>query len=231
MYLGRWTSIEDVEILARVYKRDKRGRFGSGGGGSSIETAAQGTNPNFGSTTDGPTYRDAARAGKKWDPTMGPPPSGAFEENCTNCVQAFEMRMRGHDVRAAPLTVLDKYGYAAGRTPREFDDQLASSWSLPGGRPHGRGLASQPWKSFKDVDAEVKDWPEGGRGVIWTGKHVFNVVKTGGRAEYVESQFGTSQIVTKQYKKKFAASGGEEAKVVRLDDLEPTDAISDSVGA
>ena len=162
---------------------------------------------------------------------------GAFEENCTNVVMGFEMRMRGFDVKAAPLHVLDKYGYAAGRAYQETDDQLASSFRNPDGSPHGRSFSGQKWRSFDEIDAEVADWGDGGRGYMTVGKHVFNVVNQGGKAKYVEGQFDASpsRIVTAAYRKKYRASkvfsGREEAKVVRLDDLEPADGILESVVA
>lgn len=248
----------------RVYKRDKRGRFGSGDGGGEGETApveepktgvdalpmmkkaptvsaaAKGTNPNFGSQDPNTavTYRAAGKAGKNWDPSMGPPPYGAYTENCTNCVHAFEMRMRGFDVEAAPLHVLDKHGYAAGRTYKEVDDQIASSWTLPNGKPHGRSFSGQKWRSFEQVDSEIKAWPEGARGFITVGKHVFNAMNVGGKAKYVEAQFDASptRVVTAQYRKKYRSyptSSGErqEAKLVRLDDLKPADGILESVAA
>lgn len=199
----------------------------------SVQAAAEGTNPDFGTTaSEGqPKYRDAARAGQHWNPGMGPPPSGAFEENCTNATQAFEMRMRGYDVVAAPMHRLDKYGYAAGRTGREIDEQLASSWQLPGGKPHGRSLASQKFKTFKEIDREVRDWPEGGRGFVYVGKHVFSVVRSGGKTQFVESQFGPSHVVTAEYRRKFLGEKGPQGKVIRLDDLEPADGILEAVVA
>lgn len=204
--------------------------------------AAKAINPNFGSTRswDAPKYRDAGKAGKHWTPDMGPLPSGAYEENCTNVVYAFEMRMRGFDVEAAPLDVLDKYGYAAGRTYEETDDLLRDGWRLPDGRPHGRTFKGQKWRSFDEIDAEImRDWPEGGRGFLTVGKHVFNVIKRNGRVEYIEAQFdaSASRIVTALYRRKYGSSRSlaeegrspEEAKLVRLDDLVPTDVILEAV--
>lgn len=205
-----------------------------------VRQAAQGTNPDFGTTNgmDQPVYRDAGRAGQRYTPDMGPLPSGAFEENCTNCVQAFEMRMRGYDVTAAPLDVLDKYGYAAGRTYKETDEHLASSWQNPDGSPHGRSFSGQQWRSFKEVDAEVQSWPEGGRGYMTTGTHVFAVVKAKGKVQYVEPQFAASptRIVTALYRRKYGSpktgfGSGQDAKMVRLDDLVPAPGIMESVVA
>jgi len=238
-------------LEARFNKHhDKGGKFASGDGGGTgdwagadalprfakhptVSQAAKGANPNFGTTTENPTYRDAARAGKPWTPDMGPPPSGAYEENCTNCVHSVEMRMRGYDVQAAPLNVLDKYGYASGRTEREMDEQLSSSWRLPGGAPHGRTFGSQQWRTFGDIDAEVKGWPDGGRGYVTVGKHVFNVVKNGKKVDYIEGQFdeSASRVVTSAYKRRFGGRRGAEktAKLIRLDDLVPAAGILDSV--
>lgn len=214
---GRRGSVSTVDGLER-------------GAAPSVLAAAQASNPGYGSSLDGPTYRAAAKAGEPWNESMGAPPSGAFEENCTNVVHAFEMRMRGYDVKAAPLDVLDKYGYAAGRTDAQQDDLITRAWSLPGGKSHGRSFAKQEWRSFSDIDKEVKAWPEGGRGYMNVGKHVFSVVKRGGKAEYVEAQFDatTSRNVTRDYKKRFGGKGGG-AKLIRLDDLEPTDDIFDAI--
>jgi papain fold toxin 1 (glutamine deamidase) of polymorphic toxin system len=200
-----------------------------------VRQAAEGTNPNYGTTTNNPVYRDAGKAGQSWTPDMGPPPNGAYEENCTNSVQAFEMRMRGYSVQAAPLDVLDRYGYAAGRTYKETDDQVASSWRLPGGAPHGRSFASQEWRSFGEIDAEVAGWGDGGRGYMTVGKHVFNVVNQGGRVRYIEGQFDASpsRDATRKYRRKYGLGmfGGrtQEAKVIRLDDLEPAAGVLSAV--
>lgn len=188
-----------------------------------LKGGAVDTNPKFGTTRLGPTYRDAAKAGKRWDRSMGDVPSGAYEENCTNVVMAFEMRMRGYRVVAGPLDVLDKYGYAAGRTAKELDDLVAKAWRSRNGSPHGRSFAGQEWRSFDQIDAEVAAWDEGGRGFVTVGKHVFNVVKVRGKAQYMEAQYDAtpSRNVTSHYKRKFAG----QAKVIRLDDLVPTDDI------
>lgn len=259
MLSGAWHSIDDaLAILNHPGHPNQKVHGGRGGGGvaglprtsgaESPTEAARATNPNYGTTggmepryPDAPAISHSARTGKvesrQYTPDMGPLPSGAYEENCTNAVMAFEMRMRGYDVQAAPMDILDRSGFAAGRTYAEGDQQLASQWRAPGGGEHGRSFAGQQWRSFKEIDREVESWPEGGRGYMTTGKHVFSVVKRGGKAEYVESQFDATpdRIVTTQYKNKYGseAIGGkvQEAKVIRLDDLEPTDAILDSVVA
>lgn len=199
------------------------------------QTAAKNTNPLNGRTSfyETPTYPAQGKQGKPWTPALGPLPHGAFEENCTNVVMAWDMRMRGYDVNAAPLTELDKSGYASGRTFKGLDELLASAYTLPGGKPHGRsffgGDPRPPWQSFKQIDAQVESWPDGARGVITTGRHIFNVIKTGGKARYIEAQMDgevPSRNVTRAYKTRFKAGtmfGGEpeEGKVMRIDDLEP----------
>jgi len=234
--------------------RDDHGRFGegdgggdSGGGGGGANTvegltqgpvpsansAAVGTNPEYGTTADNPTYRDAGKSGQRWTPEMGPPPSGAFEENCSNSVMAFEMRMRGYDVQAAPMDVLDKYGYAAGRTGGEMDQLVASGWKSADGSDHGRSFAGQQWRGLKDLDKEVQGWPHGGRGFINVGKHVFSVVNDHGRAKYIESQFGhtSNRVVTKEYGKRWGGRSGGQGKLIRLDDLVPTNSIFEAIVA
>ena len=251
MLSGQWRPMVEASMILNHPGHPNQKVHGGRGGGAGVAglprtsgtesptQAARATNPNYGTTggMDQPVYRDAGKAGEKYTPDMGPPPSGAYEENCTNAVMAFEMRMRGYDVQAAPLDVLDPYGYAGGRTYAETDQQLASQWQAPGGGSHGRSFSGQKWRSFDEIDREVRSWPEGGRGYMTTGKHVFSVVKQGGKAQYVEAQYDANptRIVTSEYTQKFHSEGfggkPEDAKVVRLDDLEPTDAILESVVA
>lgn len=207
------------------------------------QTAAQNTNPmnNLTASMDSPTYPKQGKAGEVWTPKLGPLPSGAFEENCTNVIAAFDMRMRGYDVTAAPIKGITKYGYAGGRTFAEVDEYLADAYTLPDGKPHGRsffaGDPRPPWLSFKQIDKEIEEnWPEGGRGAITTGKHVFSVIKSGGKARYIEAQSDevASRNVTRLYKTKFKAAsfGGEEpqeGKLIRLDDLVPAEGILQAV--
>lgn len=236
---GRRRRLASETVSPSALSKQGIGGLAQGPAPSSATKAAKASNPHYGSTNGtGQTYRDAGRAGSRYTPDMGPLPSGAYEENCTNSVMAFEMRMRGYQVEAAPMDILDRYGYAGGRTHQEVDDLLSRSWTLPDGSPHGRSLGSQTWRSFSDIDREIEQtWPEGGRGSIFVGKHVFSVVKTGGKAKYVEPQFDASptRIVTAQYKKKFSTPrsvfGPQDAKLVRLDDLIPADGILQTVVA
>lgn len=199
----------------------------------SPQQAAKATNPRFGTTSSNPHYYPHRR----WTPRLGPRlPNGAYENNCTNVVVAWELRMRGYDVQAAPYLNLDVFGYVAGRTYDELDEFISRAWTLPDGRPHGRSFAGQPWRTFDDVDAEIlRTWPDGARGVIFVGRHIFNVIKTGGRVHYIEAQFDATpdRIVTEQYRAKFAITGrpGEDngAKLIRLDDLVPADGIFEAI--
>lgn len=195
--------------------------------------AAKVLNPKYGSTVDGPTYPNIGRMQKTWTSEVGPPPLGAYEENCTNVVNAFEMRMRGLDVEAAPLDVLDWYGQAEGRTHEQVDELFTSAWRLPDGSPHGRTFLDLPWRSFEQIDLEVESWPHGARGTISVGNHIFSVVNEKGKAVYYEGQFDASSTreVTKLYREKYRVhhEKADEAKVIRLDDLVPTDAILQAV--
>jgi hypothetical protein len=191
----------------------------------SATLSAKATNPRNGTTVDGPTYRDAGRAGQPWTPDMGPLPWGAYEQNCTNVVMAWEMRMRGFDVTAGALDVLDKYGYAAGRTFDEYEE-LLRAWRLPDGRPHGRTFAGQKWLSDAELEAVVAQWPDGARGLIHAGKHTFSVIKVNGKMQFIEAQNGaTSGAVTAAYRKRFGARDYGAWKYIRLDDLVPSDDI------
>jgi hypothetical protein len=107
---------------------------------------------------------------------------------------------------------------------------LADSWRLSSGKPHGRSFADQSWRSFDQIDAEIEQWPEGGRGTIFVGKHIFSVVKVDGKAQYIEAQYDANRtrVVTAHYRRRFGGRGGG-AKLIRLDDLVPTDAVLESV--
>lgn len=145
--------------------------------------------------------------------------------------------MRGYDVTAAPLNVIDKHGWAAGRTFAEIDQLFVDAWTLPDGKPHGRSFAGQKWRSFAEISGEIeRDWPDGGRGVITVGKHIFNAMKVNGKARYMEAQFDATPTrnVTSLYQRKYRGSrtwGNEvqEGKLIRLDDLVPADGILEAV--
>lgn len=197
---------------------------------------AKATNPHHGSTQNGPAYRNAPQIGKtqsrQYTPDLGPLPFGAYEENCTNVVMAWEMRMRGYDVTAAPLDILDRYGYAAGRTYEEYEAHLLL-WRNADGTPHGRTFSGQQWINDAQLEAVVLSWPEGARGLVNAGKHTFNVTKINGKMVFVEAQdAGESGLVTAKYLKRYGSKGTAGSwKVIRLDDLVPSDDILKAVVA
>jgi hypothetical protein len=193
-------------------------------------------NPRYGVTRlpSSPEYREAGEAGERWTRAMGRPPHGAYESNSTNAIIAWVLRMDGYDVEAAPSDLLEPYGEARDRTDDEMDRLLRAGFSLPGGEPHGRSLAGLQWRPHAEIDAEiVSEWDDGARGFIrigfsGRGTYTHNVVKKNGNAYYIPP-FDTSveTLDLTAFERKYGRMS--EMKVVRLDDLVPTDGVLQAV--
>lgn len=108
------------------------------------------------------------------------PASSAYSENCTGCVQAFELQRRGTEVKAGPL-----------------DKPLRRDEGGPGGRP--LHVIEGPWgRSFTPgTKAEIEEAfkQPGSRGIVYIqwngpggGAHVFNVENVGGKVRFIDSQ-------------------------------------------
>lgn len=109
------------------------------------------TNPNFG-------------AGRQW------------KENCPNCVQAFELRRRGLDVEAAPLTGGGSSAWAEKTWGRGFTD-----------------VSDSPGGSRAALDQAFQQFGPGSRGVVRAiygngASHVFSVENLNNELRYVCSQ-------------------------------------------
>jgi hypothetical protein len=149
------------------------------------------------------------------NPNYGQP---RYDINCSQVVAAHDLRRRGYDVIATPLSTTFS---RSGRNPQV----ILNRYTLPNGAPHGRVLG---WNlSDTQVDAIANAWPDGARGwitVSWKagGAHIFNVEKIGGAVRYLDAQTSTSNLALSTYANK--ANPGVWS-IVRVDDLVPTDAL------
>jgi hypothetical protein len=143
-----------------------------------------------------------------------------YSVNCSYVVNTVELRARGYNVVAKPLP--DRYK-GNGRTSREIQED----WLKADGTPPAFSFSKGGQRA---IEAEVKDWPDGGRGVViiqWKGggAHVFNVEYKGGKVRYYEGQVESADAAAYFANRK----PGSYMGLLRLDDLQPTDKLSDNV--
>lgn len=143
--------------------------------------------------------------------------------NCVHVVNTWEMRARGFDVEATklPRALIAQNG----RNAQEALDR----WVLPDGSPHGRQISARFPAEIKTLAERL---PEGGRAwvrVSWDAKyggggHIFNVEKIDGKVRWIDAQTGRSIDIAEYI---FKARPGEAFGFVRVDDLMPTDALTE----
>ncbi len=135
--------------------------------------------------------------------------------NCQRVAQALELRRRGYAVTAPKKT-----------TDMTISD-IADGWIKPDGSTPV--FAS---RTVRQIEKDVLAWPEGARGWIactWKNSrgagHIYNVERTADGVRYIDGQIATSKGAD-------ASSHLEKMRrswLLRVDDLEPTDAVLDAV--
>lgn len=142
-----------------------------------------------------------------------------YTHNCQRCVPTYEMRRRGYDVVAKPLTT-----DAAGKVPKT--DRAYYDWTkIFDGATFERCGGS----GKKKCDSLMKQWGDGARAevyVSWKGRnsgaHVFVAENRGGKVVYIDPQTG-SENATGYFKN--AQIG--RTMIARLDGLSPSKLIDD----
>ena len=130
----------------------------------------------------------------------------SYKENCTNCISAYEMRKRGYNVTAKPVTknrFLSRHPEAAWIDP---DIKQVS----------GNGLM--------DILSIMSTWPDGARAeiaVTWKNSdsgHVFVAEKEDGKIQFYDVQSGEELSI-------HIFDRVEKGKTIfwRIDNLEPSD--------
>ncbi len=134
---------------------------------------------------------------KKVNPGFNPP-HPSFSNNCTHCVQAYELRRRGFDAEAK---MLPQHLWSSGGRPL---GDIESTW----GRSFTSGGKADIEKAFSEP---------GSRGVVairWNngGGHVFNVENVNGEVRYIDAQSGKANVG-------HYFNTGHSTSYVRLDDV------------
>lgn len=150
--------------------------------------------------------------------------AAGYQMNCTRVVLAYEMRRRGYAVTAIPWGQDGDQFYG---DDSFWNDGPLLSMTLPSGAPHGRSIDpdNTPSMSWAKVQEVVKGWPEGARGwmsflLSTDGGHIVNVEKRDGKLAIIEAQFNPGYKDPGAY---LAVAKGSTYRLVRVDDLAPTD--------
>lgn len=140
---------------------------------------------------------------------------GDFSENCQRCVVAYELRRRGYDVVALPT-------YA--------NDTLPSGNRWQGAFQKAKTInvgSTNPRTAQANLEAQMKQFGNGSRGIVKIPGHVFNVENVGGKIRYVDAQTNTiynSNNVFSRLGKKAAS-----VQLIRTDNLRLSDRAKKSV--
>jgi hypothetical protein len=167
--------------------------------------------------------RDANLVNPGWtsEASTTPDTNKRYQDNCTHCVSAYELRRRGYDVEATPAPK------AGGRNTES--EILSRFVDKDGNR---RKMTMSGYNS-SEVDKAVESWGPGSRGwvsVAWKdgGAHIFAVENIDGKPVYLEPQHpmmgnGTAETHFGRVKQRLGS-----VAYVRTDDLIPTAKIIDS---
>jgi hypothetical protein len=141
-----------------------------------------------------------------------------YQDNCTHCVNAYELRRRGYDVEAT------KAPKAGGRY---YNTEILNRWVDDEGRARYMTNAA---KTKKVLDGVVEQWGDGSRGWVTMvhkggGGHIFVVENVGGEVRYIDPQDPSVDAAELLLTKKRKA--GTQLGYVRVDDLTPTDKVLD----
>ena len=159
------------------------------------------------------------------------------QSNCTHCVNAFELAMRGKNVTAKPLPMSHitsinptrRTAQAKGRGP---DDYINMRWMNADGSPADWRKLYTRVNGLDEAKATAGSWPVGGRGIVyveWQGQqasHVFNVVKTEKDVIFADAQVGEVGSRVEGY---FARAKKGSTLIFRVDELEPSKSMDELV--
>ena len=146
-----------------------------------------------------------------------------WRRNCQRCVFAYEMNRRGFDVEAKPR-ILDGFDSLPKMDHPKGWSHVMKGATLLTPSPDGQNVK-------KSIESQMKSWGDGARAVVrvrWdTGKgHVFVAEQMGGKTYFVDPQSGK-----KSCGHYFSKIIGSETRLMRMDNLEPTELIAECVKA
>lgn len=151
-----------------------------------IPEALQGANPNYSLAAERGAVQAASQGTRKLLRITDLPPEYGYNFNCANAVTAYELRMRGYNVSAKPvsnLSVENETDHILARWRKVSDHELLKWEDLI----HTGGV--------KKTKKLVESWGDGARGfavVEWKrdGGHTFVLQNDRGRVRYLDAQTG-----------------------------------------
>lgn len=140
---------------------------------------------------------------------------GDYSQNCQRAVVAYELRRRGYDVIALPTFPGDK---------------LPSGNRWLGAFRHAKTVSvgsTNPRVAQARLEAQMKSYGNGARGIVKIPGHVFNVENVGGKVRYVDAQ--TNTIYTSNNVFARLGRSAQSVELVRTDNLRLSDRARKSV--
>ena len=140
---------------------------------------------------------------------------GDFSENCQRAVVAYEMRRRGYDVIALPTFAGDK---------------LPSGGKWQGAFQHAKTInvgSTNPQKAQANLEAQMKSFGKGSRGIVRIPGHVFNVENVNGKIRYIDAQTNTVYNSNNVFSR--VGRKSSSIQLIRTDNLRLSDRAKKSV--
>ena len=140
---------------------------------------------------------------------------GDFTDNCQRCVTAYELRRRGYDVVALPT-------YANDTLP------AGNKWmgAFKGAKAIDVG-STNPQKAQANLEAQMKSFGNGSRGIVKIPGHVFNCENVKGKIRYVDAQ--TNTIYNSNNVFSLLGKSAKSVQLVRTDNLRISERAKKSV--
>lgn len=140
---------------------------------------------------------------------------GDFTQNCQRAVIAYEARRRGYDVIAQPTFPGDKL-------------PLGGEWMKAFQNPQEIHVGtSSPTKTQANLEAQMKSFGNGSRGIVRIPGHVFNVENVNGKIRYVDAQTNTVYNSKNVFSR--IGRGTSSISLIRTDNLKFSDNAKKSV--
>ena len=140
---------------------------------------------------------------------------GDFSENCQRAVVAYELRRRGYDVLALPTFQ---------------GDNLPAGGRWQGAFRHAKTInvgASNPKTAQANLEAQMKSFGPGSRGIVRIPGHVFNVENVRGKVRYVDAQTNTIYNSNNVFSR--VGRNSTQIQLIRTDNLRLSDRAKKSV--
>ena len=140
---------------------------------------------------------------------------GDFSQNCQRSVVAYEARRRGYDVIAQPT-------YPGDNLPAN------DNWMGAFNNAKKVNVGNKSYeKTQANLEAKMKEYGNGSRGIVEIPGHVFNVENVNGKIRYIDAQ--TNTIYSSKGVFSRLGSKSKDVRLIRTDNLGFSDNITKSV--